>query len=71
MQAQTVTILDPCTGRHVTGKLIKRYPLGLTIEDTREIRYYATLARVVEDAPEPDAMPRAPLAPGDNGNLWQ
>ena len=64
---QQITILDASTGRRVTGKLIKRYSQGLTIEDSREIRYYATTDRVLADAPQP----AAPLAPGDNGNLWQ
>ncbi|RUW55581.1 hypothetical protein EOA32_00755 [Mesorhizobium sp. M1A.F.Ca.ET.072.01.1.1] len=64
---QQITILDASTGRHVTGKLIKRYPLGLTIEDAHDIRYYATLDRVLQDAPKP----AAPLAPGDNGRLFQ
>lgn len=60
-----VTIIDASTGRHVTGKLIKHYPNGLTIEDDRDVRYYATTDRVIHDGT------KRPLAPGDNGNLWQ
>lgn len=69
MTMQQITITDASTGRQIVGKLIKRYERGLTIEDTAEVRYYATLDRVVSGL-EP-ARPAAPLAPGDNGNLWQ
>lgn len=31
----------------VTGKLIKRYQHGLTIDDERGVRYYATFDRVI------------------------
>jgi hypothetical protein len=80
MQAQTVTILDASTGRHIAGKLIKQYAKGVTIEDARDIRYYATLDRVIDGlhpaAPAARLAPLAPLpgavlTPGDNGSLWQ
>jgi hypothetical protein len=48
-----VTIVDASTGRHVTGSLVKRYPKGVTIDDARQIRHYATLDRVVSGL-EPD-----------------
>lgn len=65
---QQVTILDASTGRHIAGKLIKRYERGVTVDDDRDVRYYATLDRVIAGL-EPE-RPATPLAPGDNGNLW-
>ena len=77
MQPQTVTILDASTGRHVAGKLIKQYAKGVTIEDARDIRYYATMDRVIAGlaaeqpaAPQPRAV-ATPTTPGDNGRLFQ
>ena len=50
-----ITIIDAWRVKTHTGKLIKRYPLGLTIDDDRGVRYYATYDRVLSD-PERDTV---------------
>lgn len=44
---EQITIRDASTGRPVTGKLVKEYPLGITIDDANDIRHYATFDRVI------------------------
>lgn len=66
MNQQPITILDVSTGRRVTGKFVKRYGEGITIDDERDIRYYVTFNRIIGGY---DPAPR-PLTPGDNAAIW-
>lgn len=42
-----VTIRDARTGQHITGRHIRDYSNGLTIEDSRGVLHYATTDRVI------------------------
>lgn len=42
----TVIMYDHDKPSEHTGKIVKRYPLGLTIDDEFDIRCYATFDRV-------------------------
>lgn len=61
-----VQALDISTGRRITGKLIKRYALGVTIDDAKDVRYYVTYERIIDGLP-----PEQPREPGTQGTLWQ
>lgn len=62
-----ITIVDAYRVRQITGKLVKQYPLGITIDDARDIRHYATFDRVMT----PLAPPQETTAtPGNNSPLF-
>lgn len=42
-------IWDAWRRHQITGRLVKKYPLGLTIDDQDGIRHYATFDRVIDD----------------------
>lgn len=42
-----VTIRDARTGQHITGRHVRDYSNGLTIEDSRGVLHYATTDRVI------------------------
>jgi hypothetical protein len=63
-QAQQITILDAYRRVQITGKLVKTYPLGLTIDDDGDVRHYATFDRVITP------LQQQPTQPGNNGDLW-
>lgn len=47
----TVTVYNGGERCTVTGKIVKRYANGLTVEDQRGVVYYATMDRVSIDEP--------------------
>lgn len=63
-----IEIVDATTGEIIEGKLLKRYPFGLTIEDARDVRHYATYDRVLSDISM--ATPLTNGRPAENAPLF-
>ena len=42
------TITDARTGKPITGKILREYSNGLTIEDANGVMHYATFSRVID-----------------------
>lgn len=62
-----VTIWDAWFTRQTTGKLVKEWPNGVTIDDERGVRHYATHDRIVTGKPV-NATPAT--AKFEMGNLF-
>jgi hypothetical protein len=43
------TIIDASTGRRITGKFVRKWSDGITVDDAKGIRYFATFNRVIDD----------------------
>ena len=52
----TATIYDAWRTHTITGKIIKFYPLGITIDDDRGVRHYATFDRVISNQADPNDL---------------
>lgn len=63
----SVIILDAYRQHRITGQFVKRWPDGVTIDDARGIRHFATFDRVV--TPLPDAIAINPI--GTQADLWR
>ncbi len=63
MSDNSATILEPWKRWKISGNLVKRYPNGITIDDERGIRHYATLDRVI-------TQPQQPRRQFEQGNLF-
>lgn len=46
---ETETIWDAYRRYQITGKVVSRGDKGLTIEDSRGVRHYATFDRIVKE----------------------
>ena len=64
-----ITIWDGWHVKQITGKLVKRFPLGITIDDDCDVRHYATFDRVISGL-DAEPQPSSPI-PGDNASLFK
>ena len=50
-----MTVLDVSREppRRVTGQLVREYPLGVTVDDARGVRYYVTHDKIISRATNP------------------
>jgi len=62
--------MDARTGKPITGKILREYSNGLTIEDASGVIHYATFNRVISrTTPTGQAEPQM-LAPQTKGDIF-